>query len=37
MFMQSTRTLFESGHIQVLEGIDDAGEVQRHLLLGPPF
>jgi spermidine synthase len=35
--MHSTRTLFESGHIQVLEGIDDAGEVQRHLLLGPPF
>jgi spermidine synthase len=35
--MRATRTLFESGHIQVLEGTGDDGEVQRHLLLGPPF
>lgn len=35
--MQSTQTLFQSDHIQVLEGVGEGGALQRHLLLGPPF
>src|SRR6476620_5803695 len=35
--MQTTQTLYEGENIKVLECVDEEGDLQRQLLLGPPF
>jgi hypothetical protein len=35
--MQTTKALYEGEHIQILESVDEDGDVLRQLLLGPPF
>ena len=35
--MQMTQTVYEGENIKVLECVDEDGDLQRQLLLGPPF